>query len=120
MGKIYTILNFHGIWILGSKEDTEKRIEQSQRVRKVFDESRGAKILCGDMNIKPDSKSLAILADGNRDLIKEYGITSTRSVSKGRSEVVDYVVVSLEINVTAFEVLNDDISDHLPLMLQFS
>jgi endonuclease/exonuclease/phosphatase family metal-dependent hydrolase len=114
----FTILNFHGMWIAKGKIDTEKRIEQSQKVRKIFDESKGAKILCADLNITPDTKSLAILKEGNRDLVEEYKIISTRSSLKKRSEVVDYVIVSTEVEVKDFKVLQDEVSDHLPLFLE--
>ncbi len=53
------------------------------------------------------------------DLIKEYKITSTRSLSKNRPEVVDYVIVSPEISVNNFAVLGEEVSDHLPLLLEF-
>ena len=118
--KTYTILNFHGMWVAKGKIDTEKRILQSKKVRKIFDESKGGKILCTDLNVTPDTKSLAILKEGNKDLVQKYGITSTRSSLKKRSEVVDYVIVSPEIEVKSFEVLGDEVSDHLPLMLEFS
>ena len=119
-GKIYTILNFHGMWIAKGKIDTEKRIEQSKKVREVFDESKGTRILCTDLNVVPGTKSLAILSEGNRKLVQEYGITSTRSLSKKRPEVVDFVVVSQETEVIDFEALPDEVSDHLPLLLEFN
>jgi endonuclease/exonuclease/phosphatase family metal-dependent hydrolase len=118
--KTYTILNFHGMWIYKSKTDTERRILQSEKVKKIFAESNGARILCVDLNVFPNTKSLAILKEGNRDLIEEYKITSTRSLIKNRSEIVDYVIVSPEIGVKDFQVLKDEVSDHLPLFLEFN
>ena len=118
-GKVFTILNFHGMWIARGKIDTEKRIEQSERVKNIFDKSKGAKILCTDLNVTPDTKSLSVLTEGNRDLIKEYKINSTRSLSKNRPEVVDYVIVSPEVNVDNFSELQEEVSDHLPLLLEF-
>lgn len=118
-GKIFTILNFHGIWIPGGKGDTEMRILQSEKLRKTFDESNGARILCADLNLELNTKSLAILKEGNKDLIQEYGVTSTRSSQKKRTEIVDYVIVSPEVEVKDFEVLKDEASDHLPLFLEF-
>jgi endonuclease/exonuclease/phosphatase family metal-dependent hydrolase len=120
LGKTYTILNFHGMWIAKGKIDTEKRLEQSEKVKKVFDSLKGARILCTDLNVTPGTKSLAILTEGNRDLIQEYGITSTRSLLKNRPEVVDYVIVSPEVEVLKFETLKDEVSDHLPLVLEFN
>src|SRR3989304_780654 len=39
----------------------------------------GQKILCGDFNLNPDTKSLNILDRGMKNLIKEYKVKSTRS-----------------------------------------
>jgi endonuclease/exonuclease/phosphatase family metal-dependent hydrolase len=118
-GKIYTIFNFHGIWIAKGKKDTERRILQSKRVRKILDESKGIKILCTDLNVTPETESMAILNEGNRNLVCEYKITSTRSFLKNRSEVVDYIIVSPDTEVKGFKVLQDKVSDHLPLILEF-
>lgn len=120
LGKICTIFNFHGMWVAKGKLDTDKRILQSEKVRKIFDESKGARILCTDLNVVPNTKSLAILTEGSRDLIQEYGVTSTRSSFKNRPEVVDYVIVSLEVEVKDFKVLKDEVSDHLPILLEFN
>lgn len=121
LGKTYTILNFHGMWTGKGKEDTNKRIEQSEKIRKIFNEAKGAKILCGDFNLKPDTKSIDILSDGNRNLIREYNITSTRSVLYTKpTKFADYIIISSEIEVKNFKVLQDQISDHLPLFLEFS
>lgn len=119
-GKEYTVFNFHGMWIANGKEDTEKRILQSKEIRKIFDKSRGAKILCTDLNVEPNTKSVTILNEGNKNLIQEFKTISTRSVSKNRSEIVDYVIVSPEVEVKNFEVLKDEVSDHLPLFLEFN
>ncbi|MEI8337915.1 MAG: endonuclease/exonuclease/phosphatase family protein [bacterium] len=117
--KKYSIFNFHGAWIPEKKKDTDHRIEQSNVLRRIFNKTEGSKILCTDLNIEPNTKSLSILAEGNIDLVQKYGITSTRSVSKGRKEIVDYVIVSPEVEVLKFEVLEVEVSDHLPLMLEF-
>ncbi len=117
--KTYIVFNFHGMWIAKGKADTEKRILQSEKIREIFDKLKGARILCTDLNVTPDTESIAILRKGNKDLVQEYGITSTRSLSKGRSEVVDYVIVSLEVEVKNFETLKEEVSDHLPLFLDF-
>jgi endonuclease/exonuclease/phosphatase family metal-dependent hydrolase len=119
-GKIFTILNFHGIWIVNGKGDTKKRIEQSEQVRKIFDESNGAKILCGDLNVERDTESMAILDKDNRNLIQEYNINSTRSLSKKRPEVVDYIIVSPDVDIVNFEVMPDEVSDHLAMSLVFN
>jgi hypothetical protein len=119
-GKIYTLFNFHGMWTAKGKGDTPKRIEQSEKIKKIFNTAKGARILCGDLNLEPDTKSLAILNEGNRNLIKEYKITSTRSSSYAKpSKLADYIIVSPEVKVIDFKVLKDEVSNHLPLLLEF-
>jgi endonuclease/exonuclease/phosphatase family metal-dependent hydrolase len=58
-----------------------------------------------------------------RNLIKEYNIKSTRPDFKDHldewNNVVDYIFVDDKIKVNNFEVINTDISDHLPLILDF-
>jgi endonuclease/exonuclease/phosphatase (EEP) superfamily protein YafD len=120
-GKTYTILNFHGMWNGKGKSDTDKRIEQSEKIRKLFDESKGVRILCGDFNLEPDTKSIAILSKGNRNLIQEYKIISTRSSFYSKSiRFADYIFTSPEIEIKDFKVLQDEVSDHLPLLLEFN
>ncbi len=120
-GKTYIILNFHGMWVATGKMDTAKRIEQSEKIRKIFEEYEGARILCGDFNLRPNTKSIDMLSEGNRNLVREYKITSTRSLLYTRQEkFADYVIVSPEVVVKDFEVLQDQVSDHLPLYLEFN
>lgn len=120
----YTIGNVHGLWLPGAKSDTPKRIEQPQVLDNFIKKQPGKKILCGDFNLKPDTKSIAILERHMRDLIKEYKISTTRSkyykdMEKYKDYISDYIFVSPEVRVKNFKVLQDEISDHLPLMLEF-
>ena len=108
------------MWIMNSKGDTPKRILQSEKVKEIFDKSNGARILCTDLNVIPDTKSLAILEEGNRNLVSEYRIKSTRSLMKNRPEIIDYVIVSPETEVKDFKTLQEEVSDHLPLFLEFN
>jgi endonuclease/exonuclease/phosphatase family metal-dependent hydrolase len=57
---------------------------------------------------------------GMRNLIKEYGITSTRSSFYKKPErFADYTFVSKETKVNNFKILPDEISDHLAMYLDF-
>lgn len=117
----YAICNFHGLWNGTGKTDTPDRLEQSRKVLEVLDRFRDRKlILCGDFNLLPNTRSLAMLERGMRNLIKESGATSTRSSHYTKPEkFADYILVSPNVNVRHFEVLKDEVSDHLPLLLEF-
>lgn len=121
----YVIGNVHGLWFPGPKFDTAKRIEQSVRLKKAMEVSRGKKILCGDFNLQPSTESVGILDSGMRDLITEYHIAKTRSryyedMEKYHDYIADYMFVSSDVRVADFKVLPDEVSDHLPLVLEFS
>jgi len=116
----YTVANFHGLWNGRGKTDTDERLEQSRKVKKFLDTMSGKRILCGDFNLSPDTKSLGILEKGLVNLIKENGIFSTRSsLYTKQNKFADYMLVSPEVVVEKFNVPNIEISDHLPMELSF-
>ena len=119
-GKLYSILNVHGLWNGMGKTDTPPREAQSLRVKSFLDSLNTPKVLCGDFNLRPDTKSLEIISVGLKDLIKEYKITSTRTSLYPKAEkYADYIFTSPEILIKKFEVLKDEVSDHAALFVDF-
>lgn len=121
-GKNIVILNLHGIWQKDTnKVDTRERLAQSEVISHFLSSETSKKVLCGDFNLRPDGKSMKKLEENMVNLVKEFGITSTRSeLYKKPEKFADYVLISPEIKVENFQVLSDVVSDHLPLKLQFS
>ena len=118
--KKFTIANFHGLWDGPGKDDNSRRLDQSKKVREFMDTIPGHKILIGDFNIWPDTESLKILEDGMVNLIEIHNIHSTRSrFVEFPNKYSDYALVSPDIKVNDFKVLDYSISDHLPLYLDF-
>lgn len=124
-GNQFTIVNLHGLWVRrGGKDDTPERIEQSKKVMDFLDNINGAKILCGDFNLWPKTGSMKILEKEMKNLVKDYKITSTRNSLYSRffdknDKFSDYILVSKDVKVLDFKVLQDEVSDHLPLFLEF-
>jgi endonuclease/exonuclease/phosphatase family metal-dependent hydrolase len=89
-----TVINFHGLWNGKGKGDSEDRLEQSRKIVAFVKELEGGVILCGDFNLLPDTKSIKILEDAElRNLIKEYGVTSTRTSYYSKPEkFADYIL----------------------------
>jgi len=76
----HAIVNVHGLWQGSMKKDSEARFEQSRRILDLANKGTGKKIICGDFNLEPDTKSIGMIEGlPTRNLIKEYGIKSTRS-----------------------------------------
>ncbi len=119
--KKYNIVNFHGLWNGQGKTDTEDRINQSKKIIEALEKLEGEIVFCGDFNLLPDTQSLKMFEDfGLRNLIKEYGITDTRTNLYDKSvRFADYIFVSSGIEVKDFKVLPDVVSDHAPLYIEF-
>jgi len=118
----YTIMNVHGLWNGLGKTDTPERIAQSQKIKEFMDSLSTPKILCGDLNLRPETESLGMLKKEMRDLIEVYNVPSTRSnhyPKRKEQPFADYVLTCPKIRVKHFEVLKDEVSDHAPLLLEF-
>jgi exonuclease III len=116
-----TIINFHGLWNGRGKTDSDDRLLQSKNIARFLRNLRNPHILCGDFNLLPETQSLKVLENlGMRNLIKEFGIASTRSsLYLKPHRFADYALVSDGIKVNEFKVLPDEVSDHLALYLNF-
>lgn len=113
------IANVHGLWNGKGKSDTEDRLEQSRRIKSFLTTRSEPVVLMGDFNLSPDTESLRIAGEGLRDLIREYGITSTRtSHYEKENKFADYAFVSDELTVKDFKVLPEEVSDHAALYLE--
>jgi len=118
--KMYSIMNVHGLHTGSGKEDTPERLLQSKRIKDFMLRISGMKILCGDFNLLPETESLKLLEDQMINLVKKYEIKSTRSHYYTKEvKFADYVLVSSDVDVRQFEVLQESVSDHLPLLLEF-
>ena len=117
------ILNYHGIWSK-NKQDTDRTLSAIQKLVQFAHEVNYPVIICGDFNLFPDTRSIKVLKDNFTSLVDEFNIMSTRPKSNELSgvnrNVVDYVFISKNISVKAFKVIDSDVSDHLPLFLDFT
>lgn len=120
-GSPLTVINFHGLWNGKGKTDTEDRVQQSNNIKEFIKGIQGNVLLCGDFNLLPDTESISIIEKiGLRNLIKEKGITSTRTSHYTKPDkFADYIFISSNLNVVDFKVLPDEVSDHSALEITF-
>jgi endonuclease/exonuclease/phosphatase family metal-dependent hydrolase len=119
---VKTVINFHGLWEMGkNKTDTEDRLRQSDNIISFLKTVTSPFVFCGDFNLLPHTESLKKLEQfGLRNLIKEYGVTSTRTrYYEKEHKFADYALVSEGIEVKEFKILPDEVSDHSPMYLEF-
>lgn len=118
-GKLFTVMNVHGLWNGKGKTDAPERIAQSKIIREFMDKAPNPKILCGDFNLNPDTESIKILEEGMNNLIKDYSVKSTRtSLYEKPGKFADYIFTSPDIEVKDFKVLPEEVSDHSALYLE--
>lgn len=122
----FWVMNFHGQSRPGDKLDTPKRLKQSKILVGMIKKLKGPKILCGDFNLMPNTKSVKMLEQaGMVNLIRKYKIKNTRnSVSWQRyghkQYFADFIFVTPEVRVKNFKVPYNLASDHLPMVVEFS
>jgi endonuclease/exonuclease/phosphatase (EEP) superfamily protein YafD len=116
-----TVLNFHGLWNGGGKGDSEDRLLQSDRIIQFMKTLKTPYVMVGDFNLLPDTESIKKLENfGLRNLIKENGITSTRtSFYTKEQKFADYTLVSDGVKINDFKILPDEVSDHSPMYVDF-
>jgi endonuclease/exonuclease/phosphatase family metal-dependent hydrolase len=124
-GNELTVMNIHGLWNGKGKTDCPERLAQSDRMLEFIGTLSHPYVLVGDFNLLPDTESLRKFEQaGMRNLISEYGITSTRTSLYDRYETgtkyADYAFVSEDMKVVGFEVLPDIVSDHAALRLDIA
>jgi endonuclease/exonuclease/phosphatase family metal-dependent hydrolase len=123
-GRPFLLANAHLTHRPEGKRDSEKRIRQSRRIADFLAMFDCPKVLVGDFNLMPDTESIRIIeAAGMKNLVKEHGVTCTRTELYRRfatgPKFADYIFVSPDVRVREFKVLEDVVSDHSPLYLDF-
>ena len=109
------IVNYHGYW-LPSPVGDETTIKAMQNVTKMFKDTTGPLIMCGDLNIIHESPAMREL-DFLKDLTHEYHIDNTLSGLKYNGKVAcDHILTSKDVETVKFEVLDTPVSDHKALI----
>ena len=118
---IISVCNVHGLWNGQGKTDTPERLNQSKIIKAFLATLNTPKIVCGDFNLRPDTQSLQIIAEGMDNLISRFNISSTRSSLYEKPEkFADYVFTSKDITIHSFTAMDTVVSDHLPLIIDFT
>lgn len=116
------LLNYHGIWTQ-HKQGNDLTLDACKKIEKLASEVDYPVIISGDFNLFPDTPSIKVFEKRFINLPNKYNVKTTRPASNELSgkerNVVDYIFVSKNIRVNKFEVIESDVSDHLPLLLDF-
>lgn len=132
-GKLLTICNVHGVAFPSNKLDCPERLMQSKKILEFVNNQEGEKVVVGDFNLFPDTKSISMFEEsGFKNLIKDFNIKTTRgtlvkqmhpeyaTTPNGYQEFADFAFVTSGIKVKSFEVPDLPLSDHLPMIMEFN
>ncbi|MEO6110025.1 MAG: endonuclease/exonuclease/phosphatase family protein [Candidatus Saccharimonadales bacterium] len=118
------VCNVHGTAHPKNKLDSPVRLEQSSEIINFFKDKKEPVVIGGDFNIFPETESIEVFAlHGYRNLIKDFAIETTRNrLAWDRFPVKmlysDYVFINDKIKCQSFIVPQNEISDHLPMLLE--
>ena len=119
------VAHMHGLRDPRGKMDTPERAEQARKFVSIatrIAERNESLIVCGDFNVEPESETLRVLSEaGLTELVTTRTQQGTRSsYYKKPGRYADYMLVNSQVNVLDFKVvLEPEVSDHCPLILEF-
>jgi endonuclease/exonuclease/phosphatase family metal-dependent hydrolase len=120
------VCNVHGIaYKRDDKLDDPVRLAQSRGLIDFFRPRDGQKIIGGDFNVLNHVESIRMFEQhGYVDLIERFNIPTTRNrlawenYPGNEMRYSDYVFVSPDVKVKNFTVIENEVSDHLPMILE--
>lgn len=112
------VLTTHGYHIAEHKRGDEHTLAACRQTVEYIETLEGPVVLTGDFNLVPNSESMQILNTKLRNLTLEHKVGTTRNHLTAKTEPCDYILTR-DIEFENFAVLDDVVSDHLALTLQF-
>ncbi len=124
-GKIIHIFNFHGSSRPTDKLDNPSRLDASRGIINFMSGKVGPKIIGGDFNLLPETESVLLFEkNGYHNHVMRNNIATTRNhlawdlYPDKKQYYADYVFTSPDVCVQKFSVIANEVSDHLPLILE--
>lgn len=116
------VFNLHGTWDLDGDNFSEKRRQMSEAILKAT-KGKSNVILAGDTNAKPTNQAMRNLEP---QLVSVFGTELKSTFNMSRKDnpgyataAVDMVFVSPDVKILSKKCPDVDISDHLPLIIEF-
>lgn len=118
-GSVLNVLNHHGHHVNQHKNGDSETMRQCGIIADKIKEIDGKVIVTGDFNLAPHSESLELINVLLTNLSIKAELETTRTQLTHKTEVCDYIFVSDGIKVQSFKALDDIVSDHKALVMDF-
>lgn len=117
-GQNIQVCNIHGIRTADKQWD-QRTIKQCEFIINKVKEHELPTIIAGDFNLLPTTESIKIMNKYYQNNISKFNITSSKPERTGKqSDIIDYIFTK-NIEPKKCYTINNDISDHLPLIAEF-
>ncbi|MEK7458162.1 MAG: endonuclease/exonuclease/phosphatase family protein [Patescibacteria group bacterium] len=124
-GTKLNVCNMHGLWEL-SGGDTPERLKMSEIIVQEVGNKRKV-ILAGDFNLRPNIQTVQNIEKHLANVFKDQLRTTFNLKRKDlkkfpgyASTVVDMIFTSKDVSILSRGSPNVDVSDHMPLVVEFS
>lgn len=112
------ILTTHGYHVREHKNGNEETLKACKQIAEYISRTAGRLVLTGDFNLVPDSQSMRVFDGLLRNLCVENRVVTTRNNLTDKTDTCDYILTR-DIAVQDFRVLDDVVSDHKALQVTF-
>lgn len=117
------LLNVHGLWGTDGNDTPERLAMSAFILEKIGDKQ--PLILCGDFNTDATSRSIQNIGTKLHDVfgadnrITSFNMRRKPAESGYKTAVVDFIFTTPDITILSHRTPDVDVSDHLPLVLEF-
>lgn len=118
-GELLHLFNHHGHHNYTDKDGDAETVRQCGIIADKIKTVSGTKILAGDFNLVPHSKSLQPINKLLRNLTLEADLSTTRTALTKLTDPCDYIFTSEDVKVVSFAASDALVSDHQALILEF-
>jgi endonuclease/exonuclease/phosphatase (EEP) superfamily protein YafD len=113
------VLNHHGHHVNQHKNGDDETMRQCGIIADKIKQLDEKIVLAGDFNLAPHSESIQQINNLLTNLSIKAKLETTRTQLTHKTEVCDYIFVSNEVEVRSFKALDDIVSDHKALVMEF-
>jgi endonuclease/exonuclease/phosphatase (EEP) superfamily protein YafD len=113
---VWTIANHHGHHEY-DPDGNDESVAAMGRVADALRDVSGPLVLCGDLNVVPESRAMRVFDGWLDDVVAHSGAKTTLSgINVDRDVVCDHILVNDRVAVKDFKVDTVIVSDHYPLV----
>lgn len=123
-GKQLSLVNHHAYWADADPAGSPESVVRMRKVKQATDKLPKPLIVCGDMNVTPESETMQVFAGSLRNLTDEYKLPTTltplgAALNRNNMVACDHILVSDDVIVQDFTASEKLVSDHKALILEF-